>query len=284
VSAGPIPRPDADAGRGAAGPPGVDAALARELRDAALEFADLADDLTLPAFRGHLEVRTKADGTWVTEIDEGVERALRDAIAARFPDHAVLGEEAGRVGPDDAPTWVIDPIDGTTNFVRGNPVFATLIAVQVDGQEVAGVVSAPALASRWDAVTGGPARQDGRPIRVSDTAALGDAEVAFGGLDVFAAEERFPLVEQLSGRVARVRGYGDFWNHCLVAAGSTDVAVEAEVKVWDLAAVKAVVEAAGGAFTDLTGRRTAAGGSAVSSNGYLHAEVLDLARVTAPRR
>jgi histidinol-phosphatase len=262
----------------AAGP-----ALGRELRDAALEFADLADSLTLPAFRGHLEVRTKADGSWVTQVDEGVERALREAVTARFPGHAVLGEEDGRIGPVDAPTWVIDPIDGTTNFVRGNPVFATLIAVQVDGDELAAVVSAPALGTRWDAVAGGPARQDGRRIQVSATDRLADAEVAFGGLDVFVAEQRFDLVERLSGRVARVRGYGDFWNHCLVAAGSTDVALEAEVKVWDLAAVKAVVEAAGGRFTDLAGRRTASGGSAVSSNGQLHAEVLDHVWTSGPR-
>jgi histidinol-phosphatase len=254
----------------------TDDALA--LRDAALELADLADRLTLSAFRGHLDVRTKADGTWVTEVDEAVERTLRDAIQARFPEHAVLGEEEGRLGPADAPTWVIDPIDGTTNFVRGNPVFATLIAVQIGGEEVAGVVSAPALATRWDGVSGGPARQDGRGIEVSRVERLDDAEVAFGGLDVFAAEGRLDLVTELSGRVARVRGYGDFWNHCLVAAGSTDVAVEAEVKVWDLAAVKVVVEAAGGRFTDLSGVRTAAGGSAVSSNGRLHDEVLRLAQ------
>jgi histidinol-phosphatase len=265
------------------GPHEMGPALGRELRDAALELADLADGLTLPAFRGHLDVRTKADGTWVTQVDEGVERALRDAIAARFPGHAVLGEEDGRIGPPDAPTWVIDPIDGTTNFVRGNPIFATLIAVQVDGQELAGVVSAPALGTRWDAVAGGPARQDGRPIRVSATGHLVDAEVAFGGLDVFVAEARFDLVERVSGQVARVRGYGDFWNHCLVAAGSTDVALEAEVKVWDLAAVKVLVEAAGGTFTDLAGRRTAAGGSAVSTNGHLHAEVLELVQRSAPR-
>lgn len=254
----------------------TDDALA--LRDAALELADLADRLTLAAFRGHLDVRTKADGTWVTEVDEAVERNLREAIRVRFPDHAVLGEEAGRLGPPDAPTWVIDPIDGTTNFVRGNPIFATLVAVQVEGEEVAGVVSAPALTTRWDGVAGGPARQDGRRIEVSTVDRLEDAEVAFGGLDVFASEGRLGLVTALSGRAARVRGYGDFWNHCLVAAGSTDLAVEAEVKVWDLAAVKVVVEAAGGRFTDLVGDRTATGGSAVSSNGRLHDVVLDLAR------
>ncbi len=250
---------------------------ALEWRDAAAELADVADALTMASFRRHLDVRTKTDGSWVTAVDEGVESALRREIAARYPGHAVLGEEAGRQGDEDAPTWVIDPIDGTTNFVKGNPVFATLIAVRLDGQEVAGVVSAPALASRWDGVVGGGARQDGRAITVSDVADLGAAEVAFGGLELFAAEGRLPLVTELSARAQRVRGYGDFWQHCLVAAGSTDVAVEAEVKVWDLAAVKVVVEAAGGRFTDLSGVRTADGGSALSSNGRLHDEVLALA-------
>jgi histidinol-phosphatase len=250
-----------------------------ELRDAALELAELADRLTLPAFRGHLDVRTKADGTWVTQVDETVERTLRDAIHARFPDHAVLGEEYGLDGPRDAPTWIIDPIDGTSNFVRGNPIFATLIGVQVDGVEVAGVVSAPALTTRWDGVQGGPARQNGRVVTVSGTDRLADAEVAHGGLDVFASEGRLELIADLAGRAARVRGYGDFWQHCLVAAGSTDVALEAEVKLWDLAAVKIVVEAAGGRFTDLEGRVTASGGSALSSNGRLHEEVL--ARIRA---
>ena len=221
-------------------------------RDAAHELADIADELTMSAFRRRLDVRTKADGSWVTAVDEGVESALRAAIADRFPDHAVLGEESGRQGPTDAPTWVIDPIDGTTNFVKGNPIFATLIAVQVDGDELAGVVSAPALSTRWDGVRGGPARQDGARIDVSEIARLEDAEVSFGGLELFASEDRLGMVAELSSRARRVRGYGDFWQHCLVASGSTDVAVEADVKLWDLAAVKVVVEAAGGRFTDLT--------------------------------
>jgi histidinol-phosphatase len=251
-------------------------------RDAAHELADLADALTLPAFRGHLDVRTKADGTWVTTVDTEVERTVRAAIRERFPDHAVLGEEDGRDGPDDAPTWIIDPIDGTTNFVKGNPIFATLIAVQVDGDELAGVVSAPALGTRWDGVQGGPARQDGVEIRVSDIADLADAEVAFGGLEYFGSAGLPGLVDDLVRGSRRQRGYGDFWQHCLVAAGSTDVAIEAEVSLWDLAAVKVVVEAAGGAFTDLEGRRTADGGSALASNRHLHDEVLTL--VTAARQ
>jgi histidinol-phosphatase len=249
-------------------------------RDVAHELADLADELTLGAFRGHLDVRTKADGTWVTEVDETVERTLREGIRDRFPDHAFLGEEDGRQGPADAPTWIVDPIDGTSNFVRGNPIFATCIAVQWRGREVVGVVSAPALRARWDGIAGGPARQDGREVRVSEVSDLASAEVALGGLDVFAAHDRLPLAEALAGRAWRVRGYGDFWQHCLVAAGSTDVAVEAEVALWDLAAVKCIVEAAGGTFTDLTGAVTADGGSAVASNGRLHDEVLALAAGT----
>jgi histidinol-phosphatase len=240
------------------------------------ELADAADALTLPAFRQHLEVRTKADGTWVTSVDEAVERTLRSMILDRFPHHAVLGEEDGRQGPADAPTWILDPIDGTTNFVKGNPVFATLIAVQVDGQERAGVVSAPALSTRWDGVAGGPAHQDGRPIRVSQVTQMNDAEVAFGGLDYFTGAGLGDGVIRLIEATRRQRGYGDFWNHCLVAAGSTDIAAEAEVSLWDLAAVKVVVEAAGGRFTDLHGQRTADGGSALSSNGPLHDTALAL--------
>lgn len=253
-------------------------------RDAARELADIADALTMSAFRHHLDVRTKSDGSWVTQVDEDVEDALRRAILERFPDHAVLGEESGHHGPADAPTWILDPIDGTTNFVKRNPIFATLIGVRLDGQEVAGVVSAPALSTRWDGVVGGPAHQDGRVVHVSGVTDLADAEVSFGGLEIFVDEGRFPVVEKLSSRAGRVRGYGDFWQHCLVASGSTDVALESEVKVWDLAAVKAVVEAAGGRFTDLDGQRTSDGGTALSSNGHLHAEVLALAGDSAPIR
>jgi histidinol-phosphatase len=241
------------------------------------ELADLADELTLPAFQGRLEgvgLETKDDGTWVTEVDVRVERTLREAIRRRFPDHAVLGEEDGLDGPEGAPRWILDPIDGTTNFVKGNPIFATLIALQVDEDEVVGVVSAPALGSRWDGIAGGPATQDGRPIRVSDVADLADAEIAFGGLTYFDRDGWSDLVLDLTARTHRQRGYGDFWQHCLVAAGSTDIAMEASVKLWDLAAVRCVVEAAGGRFTSLDGAPTAAGGSALATNGHLHDEVL----------
>jgi histidinol-phosphatase len=240
------------------------------------ELADLADARTLAAFRGQLDVRTKGDGTWVTEVDETVERELRAELRSRYPDHAVLGEEDGLDGPPDAPRWVLDPIDGTTNFVRGNPIYATLIGLQIDGQDVVGVASAPALSARFDGILGGPAHQDGRPITVSDTPRLADAEVALGDLRYFEERGLLEGATALATGAARQRGYGDFWQHCLVAAGSTDVAAEATVSLWDLVAVKVIVEAAGGRFTDLDGRATPDGGSAVSTNGRLHDEVLAL--------
>jgi histidinol-phosphatase len=247
------------------------------------ELADIADSLTVPAFRagleaGGLDTEAKADGSPVTEVDVAVERALRGEIRGRRPDHGVFGEEDGRDGPEDAPTWFIDPIDATKNFVRGVPVFATLIALTEGDRGVAAVITAPALGTRWDGVVGGPARQDGREIRVSSTRRLADAQVSLGGLNYFEAGGWFAAVERFATRTARQRGFGDFWQHCLVASGAVDVAVEADVNRWDLAAPRVIVEAAGGRFTDLRGVETDDGGSAVSSNGQLHDQVLALLR------
>jgi histidinol-phosphatase len=243
------------------------------------ELADLADELTGPAFAdAGFEVARKADGTAVTEIDLAVERRLRSELERRLPDHAVLGEEDGLAGEPDAPCWVIDPIDGTTNFVQGNPVWATLIGLRVDGDEVLGVASAPALGARWDGVVGHGAHRNGSPIRVSEVATLADAEVSFGGLSYFEHGGYPGLVADLATRTRRQRGYGDFWQHCLVASGSTDLALEAEVNLWDLSAVRAIVTAAGGRLTSLDGHATADGGSALSSNGRLHDEALALVR------
>lgn len=249
--------------------------LDRELT-LAHELADLADGLSLPGFHSHLDVERKDDGTPVTAIDREVERALRSRIREVFPDHAVLGEEDGLDGPEDAPTWILDPIDGTTNFIRGNPIFATLIALRVDGDDVLGVVSAPALGSRWDGVVGRGAHQDGRPVHVSDVDDLADAEIAFGGLNHFQQRGWIGVVDRASRATRRQRGYGDFWQHMLVAAGACEIAIEAEVNTWDLAAVRPIVEAAGGRFTDLDGTATADGGSACSTNGRLHDAALAL--------
>jgi histidinol-phosphatase len=253
-----------------------------ELVRFAHDLADLADAVTLPGFRasfapgarGDDVVDRKADGTAVTAFDRDAERAVRAAVRSRFPGHAFLGEEDGLEGSEDAPRWIVDPIDGTTNFVTGNPVWATLIALQVEGREVVGVVSAPALGSRWDGVHGGPAHQDGREVRVSEVRDLAAAQVTFGGLRYFEEKRIGGAVRTLTERTERQRGFGDFWQHCLVAVGACDVALEAEVNLWDLAAVKVVVEAAGGRFTDLGGAATADGGSALATNGHLHDEVL----------
>ena len=154
-----------------------------DVRALALELADVADALSMAAFRQVRDVRFKADGSVVTETDLRIESALRERILQVFPGHRVLGEEHGSAeGDPDAPRWIIDPIDATTNFVKGNPVFATLIGVEVDGEDVVGVVSAPALSTRWDGIVGQGARQDGRAIGVSDVRTLGEAEVSFGAL------------------------------------------------------------------------------------------------------
>lgn len=236
------------------------------------QLADVADRISLPAFgthhRGNAE--TKRDGTWVTDADREVERRLRAAIGERFPDHAVLGEEDGRTGPPDAPTWVLDPIDATSNYVRGNPVWATLIGLRVEGEDALGVITAPALGHRWSGVVGVGAWCDDEPIGVSAVEDLAEAEISFGDLDWWRSEGRWPAVEALVDATQRVRSYGDFWAHCLVAAGSTDVAAEAAVSTWDLVAVRALVVAAGGRATDLHGRPTADSGHVLTSNGRVH--------------
>ena len=252
-----------------------------DVRDLALELADVADRLTLAAFRRSVEFQRKADGSEVTQVDVAVEVALRERILAVFPDHRVVGEEGGATsGPDastDAPVWTVDPIDGTTNFIKGNPVFATLIACSWADRDLVGVISAPALGTRWEGVVGEGARQDGRDIRVSDVATLADAEVSVGSFSDI--EDRTPgLLARLAAATRRQRGYGDFWAYCLVATGSTDAVVEARLNPWDLAAPRALVEAAGGVVTDLDGASRSDGGSAVATNGLLHEEVLAVIR------
>jgi histidinol-phosphatase len=243
-------------------------------RETAHELADLADAATMRAFRRHLDVRTKADGPGSPRSTSRWNASCAPPSTTASPTTPSSARRMVWTGRSTPPRWVLDPIDGTTNFVKGNPVFATLIGLQVDGRDVIGVASAPALGTRFDGIAGGPARQDGRPIHVSEIDRLAAAEVAFGGLSHFRDRQLDTAPELLTRASARQRGYGDFWNHCLVAAGSTDVAVEAEVSLWDLVAVKVIVEAAGGRFTDLDGVATADGGSALSTNGRLHEQVL----------
>ncbi len=263
-----------------------------EARGFAHTLADIADGITLPAFHegraarwqqpggrsdhgDSFELELKDDGSPVTSADRAAEGAMRRAIGQRFPSHAVLGEEEGRQGPCDAPTWILDPIDGTKNFIRGIPVFATLVALALDGRGVVAVISAPGLGTRWDGMAGGPARQDGDDLRVSQVADLGEAHVSFGGLSHFSGGAG-DVIRRFASRTARQRGFGDFWQHCLVAAGAIDIALDAEVERWDLAAPKVVVEAAGGRLTAFDGTDTDAGGNALTTNTRLHEGALRL--------
>jgi len=232
----------------------------------ALALADLSDRITLRHFRGTFSVRTKADQTPVSEIDEAVENAIREQLNRERPQDAIIGEEFGERG-DSARRWIIDPIDATRNYIRGIPVFATLIAL--DGE--VGVVSAPALNHRWWASRGKGAFCDSRGIHVSKVTCLGDAQIGYDSVADFAAPDKFL---ELVRSCDRARGFGDFWIHMLVAEGAIEIAVEPKVAWWDMAAVQIIVEEAGGRFTALDGQPRADRGSGISSNGALHDQVL----------
>jgi histidinol-phosphatase len=240
----------------------------------ALRLADVADAITLDRFRAQdLRVEAKPDLTPVSDADLAVEEALRSVLALERPDDAVLGEEHGVTGTGPR-QWVIDPIDGTKNFVRGAPVWATLIALLVDGRVEVGVVSAPALGRRWWAARGQGAFADGSPISVSKVSTLGDAFLSYSSLTGWEAQGRLDGVLQLSRDCWRTRAFGDFWSHVLVAEGTVDASFEPEVSLWDLAALQVIVEEAGGRFSSLAGEARPDGGSVVCSNGLLHDAVL----------
>ncbi len=246
----------------------------------ALRLADQADTLTMERFGAlDLHIDTKPDLTPVTDADHSVERALRDTLSQQRPDDPVLGEEFGGTTTFAGRQWVIDPIDGTKNFVRGVPVWATLIALLHDGVPVVGVVSAPALQRRWWAgagegafasFAGGPPRR----LSVSSVADLESASLSFSSLSGWAARGLRERFIDLTDSVWRVRAYGDFLSYCLVAEGAVDIAAEPEVSLWDLAALDILVREAGGSFTDMAGAPGPHGGSAVATNSLLHDAVL----------
>jgi histidinol-phosphatase len=231
----------------------------------ALRLADAADAIALPRFRTGLAVETKADLTPVTEADRAVEAELRALLARERPDDAILGEEQGTTGSGDR-RWVIDPIDGTRNYARGVPVWGTLVALEESGEVRIGVVSAPALGRRWWAEREQGAFADGERMHVSGIERVEDAVLTFS------YENPIP---GLAARAWHARGWGDFWAHMLVADGAADAAVDAVgVSEWDLAAVQVIVEEAGGRFSDFSGVSRIDGGTALSSNGLLHDDML----------
>jgi histidinol-phosphatase len=237
-------------------------------------LADEAADIALSLFGTDLEVRTKSDLTPVTEADVGIERMIRERLAERFPDDAVVGEEGGRSG-DATRTWVIDPIDGTKNFAAAIPIWATLIALLVDSEPVVGVAGAPALGERYAATKGGGASLNGRAIHVSQTSRVEDAFALTAGESSFLGGPNESWFVTLATRVQRTRGFGDFWQHMLVARGAADVALEPELFLWDYAALVPIVEEAGGRVSALDGGALTHGGSMLTTNGRLHDSVLE---------
>jgi len=250
----------------------------------ALQMADLADQMTMPRYRADdLVVDTKPDLTPVTEADRATELALRDFLAQHRPDDAVRGEEFDDTATA-ARTWVLDPIDGTKNYVRGVPVWATLIGLMVGDDVVIGVVSAPAMGRRWWAKAGEGAYTrdvDGstRSIHVSAVGSLQDASLSYSdhiGWDHVGAADldcSTGFIE-LQARTWRSRAYGDFWSHMLVAEGAVDIAAEPGLMPWDIAALVAVVVEAGGKVTGFDGSAPVEAGCAISTNGLLHDQAL----------
>jgi len=263
-------------------------ASAAEL-DGWLAFAqaacDAADVVALGHFRRDLEIMTKPDRSFVTVADQGVERLIRERILAAYPDHGLVGEEYGSEAGSARCRWYIDPIDGTHNFIRGVPLFGTLLALEVDGELQLGVVSAPALRERWYARRGGGAWAVGaagseaaRQIHVSGISTLADAQVLYGSAHDIEVSGRAPGFAGLLGDVWRDRGFGDFWGYALLAEGAAEACIEVELSAWDMAAPLVLVEEAGGRVTDFGGRRLIDSGTLVASNGILHDTVL--ARLT----
>ena len=243
----------------------------------AMRLADAADAVSLPGYRSrNFSIERKADNSEVTEIDRATERAISDILSSERPTHGIYGEEHGMSGSVDADfQWVIDPIDGTTNFIRGVPVWGSLIALVHNEVPVLGMVSAPALGYRWWATSGSGAFCNGAPIRVSTVPTIGEAHVSITPNTGWSAVGRMSSLERLQVDALRTRGFGDFWQHMLVAQGSIDLAIDAiGLQPYDIAALYPIVQEAGGRITDRHGKSNWRARSLVSSNGELHDQVI----------
>jgi histidinol-phosphatase len=242
-------------------------------------LADLADAISLDRYQSQdLVITTKPDNTPVTDADRAVETAIREALGTHRASDGLVGEEFGSDKGSSGRYWVIDPIDGTKNFMRGVPTWATLIAlVQVDasGNEevVVGIASAPALARRWAAAKGHGATVNQKKISVSKVSSLSDASISYS--DFVGWGDRLEPFQKMLAGAWRTRGIGDFWSHMLVAEGAVDVAIEPSLALWDMAALDIIVREAGGTFTNTAGHNGPFGGSGVSTNGVLHNAVIN---------
>jgi histidinol-phosphatase len=250
----------------------------------ALRLADAADSITLARYQSiDLIVSTKPDNTPVTDADKASEEAIRALLKSHRPDDGIVGEEFGNDAGGADRYWVIDPIDGTKNFLRGVPTWATLIGLierQSDGSEVVvvGVVSAPALFRRWYASDGNGAfvsvnKAAPEKISVSQVSEIKDASIAYS--DFIGWKERLAPFQELMEQAWRTRGIGDFWSHMLVAEGAVDVAAEPSLAIWDMAALDIIVREAGGRFTNVAGVDGSLGGSGLSTNAAIHQKIVD---------
>ncbi len=244
----------------------------------ALEACDAADRMALAGFRRNLSIERKPDRSFVTAVDQAIEREIRGRIQTRFPDHGLVGEEYGEEAGKAATRWLIDPIDATHNYIRGIPLFGTLLAVEHEGEIQVGVISAPAMRERWLAWRGGGAWNRGsdgeRRITVSGVTALEDAQLLYGSGRDNVASGLMPGFDALITAAWRERGFGDFWGYALVAEGAAEAMIETGMHSWDLAAPQVLIEEAGGRVTDVHGERRIDAPSFVGSNGRLHEEIL----------
>jgi histidinol-phosphatase len=244
----------------------------------ALELADAADQISLPRFRAlDLTVETKPDLSPVTDADKSVEQKLISLLALNRPEDAIVGEEYG-VSGEASRKWIIDPIDGTANFVRGVPVWATLIALSIDGKPTVSVVSAPAMGARWWAAPGTGAFTKAlsgeiRKLAVSKVSRLEDSSVSYNNLQLWQKSKFMPQLLELSETVWRTRAYGDFWSYMLLAEGSVDVVAEHDLKIYDIAALVPIIEQAGGSISDLQGPLTEQSSSVLATNSLLHSKL-----------
>ena len=250
------------------------------LRRFALELLDETDPLVLRHVKTGLKISTKPDATLVTQADTEVETLIRARIGSAFPRHGIVGEEFADEAGDGETRWIIDPIDGTHNLVRGIPVFATLLAVERAGELVAAAVSAPALQRRWHAAKGeGASVRDllgERRITVSAVKRLSEAQVVWSGLRPLEAAGYGPAIAALGRQAWRDRGFGDFWGYMLVAEGAADAMLEIGPTIWDLAAPALIVREAGGRLTDFAGHDSYEGPKALASNGLLHPALVEV--------
>lgn len=243
----------------------------------ALELADRADEISTTLFADDgLEIRHKADRTLVTAADTAIERMVRERLAASFSDDRIMGEEEGGTFDGAGRVWIVDPIDGTANFARAIPVWATLIALQVDGELVVGVASAPAMQERYAAARDEGATMNGKRIVVNDVAELAEAQFLFSQLNTLLSGPQRDATLALLDATERERGFGDYWGHLLVARGAAEICLEPKLAIWDFAALVPIVEEAGGRITDLAGGAPRHGGPVLTTNGHLHDDVLAL--------